>query len=57
MAKSKRFIMSVPGSVKRVIERVSKLKGCSQAEVVKASLYETLRVFFAEDAKNGKILR
>lgn len=49
MKPQNRFILTLTPALKRVLERASKHRGCSQAEVIKSALYEHLDTFLRAD--------
>lgn len=49
MKPQNRFIVTLTPALKRVLERASKHRGCSQAEVIKSALYEHLDAFLRAD--------
>jgi len=51
MGESPKFIVTLPPALKRVVEKAAQHRGCSQAEIVKAALYEHLREFIDVDNK------
>ena len=44
-----RLILTLPKALKRVVEKAAEHRNCSQAEIVKAALYEHLANFLVED--------
>ena len=42
METKNRLIVSLPSALKRIVEKSAKHRGCSQAEIIRAALYEHL---------------
>lgn len=47
MSKKPRLIFTLPLALKQAVEQAAEHRGCSQAEIVKAALYEHLRQFLS----------
>lgn len=51
---NKRILVSLPQALRRVIKRAAEHRGCSQAEIIRAALYEHLSDLLKEDNMGKK---
>lgn len=51
MKKDRRILITLPDGLRRVVRQSAEHRGCSQAEVVRASIYNHLRDFVEKDDK------
>lgn len=54
--KNKRTIITLPEVLRRSIKKASKYRNCSQAEIIRISLYNYLKDFIEEDDKQKTLL-
>ena len=47
--KKSRLIITLPDALKRTINKASKRRGCSKAEIVRTALYDHLKEFIEVD--------
>ncbi|GEM_PF-3362961 len=51
MTQNKRFLVTLPQGLRRAMKLAAENRGCSQAEIVKAALYQHLKEFVLETDK------
>jgi hypothetical protein len=56
MKKDRRILITLPDGLRRVVKQSAQHRGCSQAEVIRGSLYGHLKDFIDKD-NNVKIVK
>jgi len=51
MKSERRLLITLPEALRRVVKESAKHRGCSQAEVIRGSLYQNLGDFIDKDNK------